>query len=95
MCNIDGYTQINKRINTIPIVEDSTRDDNWFTLEGKILQLSLSTNNNVVTIYNTEGQKVIQQKVRKSAKIDLSALPKGIYAVIVNKSEHFCKFFMY
>ena len=89
------YVQINKNIDDFPIVDDSTHADKWFALEGKILHISLPTNNNVVAIYNIKGQKVLQQKVRKSAEIDMSALPKGIYAVIVNKSEQFCKFIMY
>ena len=89
------YVQINKNIDDFPIVDDSTHADKWFALEGKILHISLPTNNNVVAIYNLKGQKVLQQKVRKSAEIDMSALPKGIYAVIVNKSEQFCKFIMY
>lgn len=89
------YVQINKNIDDFPIVDDSTHADKWFALEGKILHISLPTKNNVVAIYNIKGQKVLQQKVRKSAEIDMSALPKGIYAVIVNKSEQFCKFIMY
>lgn len=89
------YALINKKTDDFPIAEDSTCDDKWFTLEGKTLLLSLPTNNNVVAIYNTEGQKVMQRKIGKSAKMDLSALPKGVYAVIINKNEQSCKISTY
>ena len=93
--NNPPYVQINKNIEEFPITEDSTQTDNWLMLEGNTLHISLPTNNNVVALYNTEGQKVMQQKIKKSAKIDLATLSKGVYVVIINKCEQSCKIILY
>ena len=89
------YQQIKKRTDEFPIAKDSTQTDNWLMLEGNTLHISLPTNNNVVALYNTEGQKVMQQKIKKSAKIDLTTLSKGVYVVILNKCEQSCKIILY
>ena len=93
--NNPPYIQINKKTNEFPIVADSTQTDKWFALEGNTLHISLPTKNNVVAIYNIDGQKVMQQKIKESATIDMASLLNGVYVVIVNKHEHSCKIILY
>ena len=93
--NNPPYIQINKKTDEFPIVEDSTQTDKWLALEGNTLHISLPTKNNVVAIYNTDGQKVMQQKIKDSATIDMVSLLNGVYVVIVNKHEHSCKIILY
>lgn len=52
-----------------------------------ILHLKLSENNNIITLFDFSGKKLLERKVEMTSKLDLSSLKEGIYFLNIENSK--------
>lgn len=52
-----------------------------------ILHLKLSESNNIITLFDFSGKKLLERKVEMTSKLDLSSLKKGIYFLNIENSK--------
>ncbi|CAD7816379.1 Beta-glucanase [Chryseobacterium aquaeductus] len=52
-----------------------------------ILNLKLSENRNVITLYDFSGKKLLQKDIKANAEIDMSSYPSGNYLIKIENSK--------